>query len=129
MATKKRILILDDSHVTLKMLIQTLHQAGYEARGTPDLSTFGRLLGEFKPDMILLDLAMPQIEGDQVCREVLTQFPHRRIPIVMMSGLAEGELDQRSRAAGADAYISKKAGFRHFLEEVERLFRRFSTHG
>lgn len=119
---KKRILVLDDSEVTLKMLIKALRDANYDARGTPNLTTFGRLLQEFDPDMILMDLAMPAMDGDQVCIELRSQFKDRHIPVVMMSGLAEGELDQKARQAGADAYISKKAGFKVFVEEVTRIF-------
>lgn len=122
--SKRRFLILDDSRVTLKMLIKALRDESYDARGTADLNTFGRLLQEFSPELILLDLKMPTMEGDLVCKELKDQFPDKDIPIVMMSGLAEGELDQRSREAGADGYISKKEGFRSFVTKVDQFLNR-----
>lgn len=118
----RKILILDDSPVTLRMLIKALRGESFDARGTADLNTFGRLLQEFEPDLILLDLAMPTMDGDLVCKELQHQFPGKKVPIVMMSALSEGELNQRSREAGADGYISKKEGFRSFLAKVEAVF-------
>ena len=119
--TKRRILILDDSRVTLRMLIKALRQEHFDARGTADLNTFGRLLQEFSPELILLDLKMPTMEGDLVCKELKDEFPDKSVPIIMMSGLAEGELDQRSRQAGADGYISKKEGFRAFVTKIDKF--------
>ena len=126
---KRRILILDDSRVTLRMLIKALRNEGYDARGTADLNTFGRLLQEFSPELILLDLKMPTMEGDMVCKELKDEFPDQDIPIIMMSGLAEGELDQRSREAGADGYISKKEGFRAFVAKLDRYLNRGAKSG
>ena len=118
----RRILILDDSTVTLKMLIRALKSEGFIPRATPSIKTFGKLVEEFKPEMVLLDLAMPTKDGDQVCQEIQQRFPNRPIPVVMMSGLSEGELDQRSKAAGAYAYISKKHGFQAFVQSVTEIF-------
>ncbi len=118
----RRILILDDSTVTLKMLIKALKSEGFIPRATPSIKTFGKLVEEFKPEMVLLDLAMPKKDGDQVCQELKQRFPNRHIPVVMMSALSEGELNQRSRAAGAYACISKKHGFNAFVKSVNEIF-------
>ena len=118
----RRILILDDSKVTLKMLMRALRSEGFIPRATPSIKLFGKLVEEFDPEMVLVDLAMPGRDGDLVCRDLRQRFPTKDIPIVMMSGLSEGVLMQRSRAAGADGCISKKHGFQVFVKKVAEIF-------
>jgi DNA-binding response OmpR family regulator len=117
----KKILVIDDSEVMLRMVVKSLRDAGYEARGTPDLVRFGRHLTEFKPDLVLADVFMPALLGDDLCRELKTQFSDSRLPVYLISGMAEGELDNRARLCGADGYISKRAGFQVFLKKIEDI--------
>ena len=127
--SKRRILILDDSPITLRMLIKALKAEGYEARGTADLGVFSQLLSSFEPHLILLDLSMPTVTGDSICRDLRRQFPGRRVPIAMISGLSDAELKARAEAAGADTYISKKEGFHAFVKDIHRLFREHPATG
>lgn len=119
----KRILVIDDSEVMLRMVVKALRDAGYEARGTPDLVRFGRHLTEFKPDLVLADVFMPALYGDELCKELKRQFQDSKLPVYLISGMAEGELDNRARLSGADGYISKRQGFQKFLERIQEILK------
>ncbi len=120
----KKILVIDDSEVMLKMLIKSLRDAGYVARGTTELVRFGRHLQEFQPDLVLVDVLMPDIGGDEVCRDLKEGFKDLKVPVYLISGMAEGELHNRARLAGADGYISKRSGFQKVLERIGEVLGR-----
>jgi CheY-like chemotaxis protein len=74
-----------------------------------------------KPDLILLDLLMPGMDGDTVCRELKADPATHSIPVVLISSSKDPELQKRCYAAGCDAYVSKPLKRDELLDAIDRL--------
>lgn len=99
MAEKKRILLLDDSTITLEMEKAVLEERGYKVATAANLLEFQSQLDAFQPEMILTDLMMPDISGKDVVRVLKQDFHTEKIPIILFSSKADDEL-QGDRGAG-----------------------------
>ena len=81
----ERVLIVDDDPDILRLVSYNLSHAGYEVQ----TATTGRkaleLIQQHPPDLIVLDLMLPDVDGMEVCRSLRQQAPSRRIPIVMLT--------------------------------------------
>jgi CheY-like chemotaxis protein len=118
---KLRILVLDDSEIVLNMMALALSQAGYEVLTASSLVEFDGVLNDSEPDIILTDIKMPEISGDDVCR-VLKQRQHtKQIPIVLFSTLEEGELKGVAERAGADGFVCKNKGIDEIISRIQSL--------
>ena len=103
-----RLLVIDDDSMMLKMLQRTLKSEGFEV--------FGRSTGEAgvqcaladKPDLVVLDVNLPDIEGHEVCRRLKEAPQAKHIPVIMLTGEARA-LDSRvlGLEVGAEAYLFK----------------------
>jgi len=115
------ILAVDDEPQVLEALTNILEARGYSIRTAPNgAMALDRLAAE-RPDILLLDLAMPGINGVEVCRR-LRAFS--RVPILVLSAL--GDEDQKVKAldAGADDYITKPFGVEELLARIRAALRR-----
>jgi CheY-like chemotaxis protein len=79
------------------------------------------LAREHRPDLVLLDLHLPDIQGDEVLRRLRADPRTAEIPVVVVSADATRASNDRLRALGADAYLSKPIDVEEFLETVERF--------
>lgn len=117
----KKVLVVDDDTMIVDFLITCLKQAGYET-----YEAFGGEDGykkavEFKPDLMVLDLMMPDMHGFDVCQTVRHDRSLNKMKILISS--AKGyEVDKKAAARlGADGYINKPFPIDVFTSEVERL--------
>ena len=117
----KRILLIDDSEITLQMETAVLQQRGYEVEATTTLVEFERLLKAFKPDLILTDIHMPEARGTDICRTLKSEYQTQDIPIVLFSSLNDAELAELAQQVGADGYLSKAHGLDALGEKVDEL--------
>ena len=123
---RKKILIVDNNPVIVRLMVHLLEeQEGHLVQTAEDGLAALDLLQEFIPDIIFVDMVMPKISGDKLCR-IIRSAPHlKHIPIVVLSGIAaEENLDYRG--FGADACIAKgpfKNTSRHILEVLARFDR------
>jgi CheY-like chemotaxis protein len=117
----KRILLIDDSEITLQMEKAVLEQRGYEVQATSTLVEFERLLKEFKPDLILTDIHMPEARGTDICRTLKNEYQTQDIPIVLFSSLNDDELAVLAQQVGADGFLSKAHGLDALGEKVDEL--------
>jgi CheY-like chemotaxis protein len=85
MPEKKRILLLDDSFITLELERAALVERGYEVALATNLFEFQAALESFQPEIILTDLVMPDVSGKDVVRVLKQDFHTERIPIVLFS--------------------------------------------
>ncbi|MBE2251605.1 MAG: response regulator [Myxococcus sp.] len=120
-APPKRILLIDDSEITLQMEKAVLEQRGYEVEATTTLVEFERLLKDFKPDLILTDIHMPEARGTDICRTLKNEYQTQDIPIVLFSSLNDDELAELAQQVGADGYLSKAHGLDALGEKVDEL--------
>ena len=121
MAGKKKILLLDDSTITLEMEKAVLEDRGYEVAVASNLLEFQAELDRFQPEVILTDLMMPDISGKDIVRVLKQDFHTERIPIVLFSSKADEELAEIAEQAGADGYLSKSHGIEKLGEMVDEL--------
>jgi len=117
----KKILLMDDSEITLEILKEGLEQKGFEVYTTTNLVEFDQTIGKIKPDLIITDIMMPEVKGDRIC-EVLKRDHHTaNTPIILFSSIEEDELRALCKKAGADGYISKKSEPEEIVEKIKEF--------
>ena len=120
---KPRILIIEDNRDTGELLQQTLEDEGYEIFQAFDGGEGLKKAGSLNPDLILLDIMMPSMDGIEVCRQLRTQSPKRSIPILILT--AKDALSEKLRAfkAGGDDYITKPFIISELLARIQAHLR------
>ncbi len=121
MAEKRRILLLDDSPITLEMEKAVLEDRGYAVAVASNLIEFQGLLEKFQPEVILTDLMMPDISGKDIVRVLKQDFHTEKIPIILFSSRPDEELAPIAEAAGADGYLSKSHGIDKLGDLIDEL--------
>ena len=122
MPNPKSVLIIEDNESLASGLKSNLEYEGYEARVAPDGARGVRLARQQPPDLIVLDLMLPDTDGFRVLRQI--RDSGNRTPILVLTALAE-EVDKvRGFRFGADDYVTKPFGLLEFLARVEALLRR-----
>ncbi|HEY8206939.1 MAG TPA: response regulator [Myxococcaceae bacterium] len=106
---KKRVLIVDDSETTLLLLETELRDKGFEVHtaGNVEKATRIVLKKQTRPDLVLLDVKMPNVNGEQFCRFIKSNSLFKGIKVLLCSGMEEKELQRICREAGADGYVTK----------------------
>jgi len=116
-----RILFVDDDPVVLQTVSYSLKKEGYEVIAAENGQDALESFGPSKPDLVILDIMMPGIDGIEVCR-LLRQTS--RVPIIMLTARGE-ELDRiLGLETGADDYLPKPFSFRELLAHIRALLRR-----
>ncbi len=121
MADKKRILILDDSVITLEMEKGVLEERGYKVAAAANLLQFQDQLERFQPEIILTDLMMPDVSGKEIVRVLKQDFKTEKIPIILFSSKPDDELAEIAEQAGADGHLSKSHGIDKLGDMVDEL--------
>jgi PleD family two-component response regulator len=116
-----KILIIDDSEITLAMEKAVLEQHGYEVRATSTLVQFESTLKDFRPHLILTDIHMPEVKGTDICRVLKQEYDTQDIPIVLFSSLDDAALAKLAEQVGADGYLSKNHGLEQLAAKVNEL--------
>jgi twitching motility two-component system response regulator PilG len=115
------ILIVDDSPTVRKLVSMTLEKSGYAIMTAADGYEAADQLLKSLPDLILLDIAMPGMDGYQVCKLIKENKETSTIPVIMLSG-KDGFFDKiRGRMAGSTAYITKPFKPEALVESVKRF--------
>ncbi|HET8539335.1 MAG TPA: response regulator [Anaeromyxobacter sp.] len=121
MAEKKRILLLDDSTITLEMEKAVLEDRGYKVAIASNLLEFQKELDAFQPEIILTDLMMPDISGKDIVRVLKQDFHTEKIPIILFSSKGDEELAAIAEQAGADGFLSKSHGIEKLGDMVDEM--------
>ncbi|MFO0583171.1 MAG: response regulator [Anaeromyxobacter sp.] len=118
---KKRILLLDDSPITLEMERSVLEERGYAVATATNLLEFQAALDAFQPEIILTDLVMPDISGKDIVRVLKQDFHTERIPIIIFSSKPDDELAEAAEQVGADGFLSKSHGIDKLGDMVDEI--------
>jgi CheY-like chemotaxis protein len=115
-----RILVIDDSPTTVELLVQGLASAGYQAAAATDLASLDAQLKTQSFDLVLVDVNMPEMYGDDVI-EFLREQRKLTSKLVLYSEMSEEVLAQKAAAVRADGYLPKSRGLEATIAEIGRL--------
>lgn len=117
----QKILIADDEHKIVMTLEYAFRKAGYEIFIARDGTEVLEIIQNDKPDLILLDIMMPKLDGFSTLNQIKSQEKFKDIKVIFLSAKA-GENDiQKGLDLGADDYITKPYSIKKLLERVEEL--------
>lgn len=120
--TNKTILTIDDDPVFLKLVDKVLTNEGYTVLQAGNGQVALRILFDIKPDLVLLDVVLPGMDGWQICSRIREVSD---VPIIMITGKQKAEEDiERGLDFGADEYIIKPVGNRELTARVRAILRR-----
>jgi CheY-like chemotaxis protein len=119
-AERPLILCADDDPDILSLVSLRLERLGYEVVTAPDGRAALERARERRPDVVVLDVMMPGIDGWEVCRQLKETPGVRHIPVIFLSARAQDEDRQRGYALGVDEYVTKPFDPAHLVEIVRR---------
>src|SRR6476661_8228939 len=126
---KAKVLVIEDDRSLAEVLSYNLKAAGYEVLVSTD-GQDGLLRAETKsPDLVVLDLRLPVVDGLDVCRRLRAQPATRDIPIILLTAKAEESDEIVGFSLAADDYVTKPFSVKILLERIKALRRRRSTEG
>lgn len=121
-----KILIVDDEPHALKVLGLTLHRAGYEVVGALNGPEALDKISQSKPDLVILDVMMPEMNGFEVCQRIRATPETRHLPVIMLTALAGVDDKLAGFNAGVDDYVAKPVSMKELLARVKALLARTS---
>lgn len=124
-----RILVVEDDREIVDVLRRTLRADGFTVEGVEAGGAALELAPDFLPDLVILDLGLPDIDGEEVCRRLRLGKETARVPILMLT--ARTELDDRVSGldSGADDYLTKPFEREEILARIRALLRRTPPRG
>jgi two-component system phosphate regulon response regulator PhoB/two-component system alkaline phosphatase synthesis response regulator PhoP len=121
-----RIAIVEDDPDILKLVAQTLEKAGFHIRRYVNGKELMRSLTKETPDLLVLDLMLPDMDGLEICRNLRAQAATEKLPIIILTARVE-EMDRvLGLEMGADDYVTKPFSTRELLARVKAVLRRRS---
>ena len=117
----KKILIADDEHKIIMTLEYTFRKAGYEVFIARDGSEVLELLKEETPDIILLDIMMPMVDGFATLEQIRKDANLQHTKVMFLSAKNKESIIEKGLALGADAYMTKPFSIKKVVEKVEEL--------
>ena len=122
----KRVLIVEDNKIDMKLMKDILERSEYETLQAEDgLEAINLALARL-PDLILMDIQLPEISGLEITRRLKGDDRSRRIPIAAVTAFAMGWHEREALDSGCDGYISKPISVLGFLNTVESYLSRFA---
>jgi len=116
-----RILVVDDEPAVIDLLVYNLRKAHYEVSSAANGREALHLAQEIKPDLILLDLMIPEVDGLDVCREIRKTS---NVPVIMITALGEETDRIVGLELGADDYVTKPFSVRELMARIKAVLRR-----
>ncbi|RDH84835.1 MAG: diguanylate cyclase [endosymbiont of Galathealinum brachiosum] len=112
------LLVIDDDIVVRSMLMKALQKQGFDTIEAPNGAEGVELFRQHRPDLVLLDVLMPVMNGFETCQEMRSLDPDRTVPIIMLTGLDDVASVDKSFDAGATDFISKPINWSLFSQRV-----------
>ena len=116
----KKVLIVEDNELNMKLFHDLLDSQGYEILQTREGMQAMAMARQHMPDLILMDIQLPEISGLEVTKWLKDDEELAHIPIIAVTAFAMKGDEERIRQGGCEAYISKPISVMHFLETVRK---------
>lgn len=122
-AERKKILVVDDDRIIVETIVQALEEDryGYDLISAADGFEAELQVNHFRPDLMILDIMMPDINGYEVCRKIKCNPAFKEIKIIVLSAYLNDEAFEQMKTFGADACFSKPLPLAQLRREVARL--------
>ena len=120
-STAKTVLIVEDNELNMKLFNDLLEAHGYFTLQTKDGVEALRLARTHRPDLILMDIQLPEVSGLEVTKWLKEDDDLRSIPIIAVTAFAMKGDEQKIRDGGCEAYIAKPISVASFMSTVERF--------
>ncbi|HVF53846.1 MAG TPA: response regulator [Actinomycetota bacterium] len=117
----KRVLVCDDDPVILRLLEVNLELEGYDVLSAHHGEMAFKIALEEVPDLVILDIMMPRLDGYQTAEKLRANDVTKNIPVVFLSAKAQQSDIDKGNASGVDAYLTKPFDPSELIEVVERL--------
>ena len=117
----KKVLIVEDNELNMKLFHDLIEACGHEILETRDGIEALKLARQHHPDLILMDIQLPQVSGLEVTRWIKDDPELRAIPVVAVTAFAMKGDEERIREGGCEAYLSKPISVGKFIETVRRF--------
>lgn len=128
MATKKRILIVDDEKQLVSLVSLHMDMSGYDVLTAVDGNKALKMIEEEEPDLVILDLMLPEMDGWEVCRRLRAAERTKDIPVIMLTARSGADDKLKGFECGADDYITKPFSPRELVARVKRVLDEGVTH-
>jgi len=122
---KETLLVVDDEEDLLELIAYNLKKEGYHVLTCDNGKEGIRLAGEYKPDLILLDIMMPGMSGIEVCRLLKQDVALRHTPIVFLTAKVDEKIEVQGLDLGADDYLSKPISTSKLKSRIKAVLRRY----
>ena len=117
----KTVLVVEDNDLNMKLFHDLLEAHGYNIIQTKDGMDALRLARQHRPDLILMDIQLPEVSGLEVTKWIKEDGNLKSIPVVAVTAFAMKGDEEKIREGGCEAYIAKPISVTNFLQTVERF--------
>ena len=118
---KNRILVVEDEESLLKLESILFSSKGYLVTGVRDGKSALAAIAAERPDLVVLDIMLPDLDGFEICRAIKDNPDTRSLPVIVLTAKKSSQDLERGRLAGADAYITKPFKSMKVLEVIGGL--------
>ena len=119
-----RILIIEDNEANMKLACLLLQNSGHETLSAVDAETGLTLARTERPDLVLMDIQLPGMDGLAATKLLKADPATAAIPVIALTAMAMKEDRDKTRAAGCDAYIAKPLRYKELLSAIDELLAR-----
>lgn len=123
------VLVVEDNPANMTLAIFLLKLAGHTVLSATNAETGLALAREEQPDLILMDIQLPGMDGLEATAVLKSQEATRAIPVIALTALAMKGDEERIRAAGCDGYIAKPLAYREFLASITAQLEKAPLYG
>ena len=116
-----KILVVEDNALNIKLFCDLLNAHGHETEPVTDSRDALDAARAFKPDLVITDIQLPHLTGIELMQQLRADDELKDVPIMAVTAYAAAGDDERFRAAGAQAYVSKPISVMRFAETVDQL--------
>ncbi|HEX3535827.1 MAG TPA: response regulator [Stellaceae bacterium] len=117
----KRVLIVEDNELNMKLFNDLLEAHGYQTLQTRDGVEALQMAREHRPDLILMDIQLPEVSGLEVTKWIKEDDELRTIPVIAVTAFAMKGDEEKIREGGCEAYIAKPISVMSFLSTVDQF--------